>query len=232
MISLSAIAQFLDIFFKVESYNQDERGGIYLPTSRSINRLGLALDSKDNLYESVKTLSLDALFLHRPWKLDTEKLPPDFGIISYHLPFDELLTLGFNPYLASILNMSNLEILGEKQNRAIGMIGSIPNQTFPELCNCINQIFSGYEQIQAATQTEVNKIAVVGAMTDLLVREAASRATNVYITGQFRQPATRAIIDTQIGLISIGHKRSETWGLRVLASILQQRWSNLEVFSC
>jgi putative NIF3 family GTP cyclohydrolase 1 type 2 len=232
MISLEALAQFLDIFFKVESYNQDERGGIYLPTSRPINRLGLALDSQDNLYQSIKTLSLDALFLHRPWKLDIEKLPPDFGIISYHLPFDQLLTLGFNPHLADILNMSNLEILGEKQNRAIGMIGNTPNQTFTDLCNCINQIFGGYEQTQAATQIEVNKIAVVGAMTDLLVRDAASRGANVYITGQFRQPATRAIIDTQIGLISIGHERSETWGLRVLTNILQQQWSNLEIVIC
>ncbi len=112
------------------------------------------------------------------------------------------------------------------------MIGNIPNQTFTELYNCINQIFSGYEQIQAATQVEVNKIAVVGAMTDLLVKDAALHGADVYITGQFRQPATQAIIDTQIGFISIGHKRSETWGLRVLASILQQRWSNLEIVSC
>lgn len=231
MISLNLIAQFLNIFFKVESYNEDERGGVYLPTSRPINRLGLALEPWDGLYESIKTLSLDALFLHRPWKLDKEKLPPDFGVISYHLPFDELLTLGFNPRLADILNMSNLEILGEKQNRAIGMIGNIPNQTFIELCTCINQVFGAYEQAQPYSDG-VSKIAVVGAMTDLLVREAASRGANAYITGQFRQPAKQAIIDTQIGCISIGHYRSEIWGLRVLGSILRQRWSDLEVISC
>ncbi len=232
MIFLDALAQYLNIFFKVESYNEDERGGVYLPTSRPIKRLGLALEPWDGLYEWVKALSLDALFLHRPWKLETEKLPPDFGVISYHLPFDELLTLGFNPRLADILNMSNLEILGEKQNRAIGMIGNIPNRTFIELCTCINQVFGGYEQTQAYSQIEVSKIAVVGAMTDLLVREAASRGANIYITGQFRQPATQAIIDTQIGFISIGHYRSEIWGLRVLGSILRQRWSDLEVVSC
>ena len=231
MISLDALAQYLNIFFKVESYNEDERGGVYLPTSRLINRLGLALEPWDGLYESVKTLSLDALFLHRPCKLETEKLPPDFGIISYHLPFDEVLTLGFNPRLADILNMSNLEILGEKQNRAIGMIGNIPNQSFIELCTCINQVFGTYEQVQPYSH-EVSKIAVVGAMTDLLVREAASRGANTYITGQLRQPAKQALIDTQIGFISIGHYRSEIWGLRVLGSILRQRWSDLEVVIC
>lgn len=35
------------------------------------------------------------------------------------------MTLGFNPRLADVLSMSALEVLGEKQGRAIGAIGNI-----------------------------------------------------------------------------------------------------------
>ncbi len=228
-MQLDTITKFLNTFFQVERYNEEEQGGIYLPSARSIKRIGLALEPWDGLYDWIKTRHIDALFLHRPWKLEVEQLPPHTGIISYHLPFDESLTLGFNPRLADVLSLSNLEVFGEKQNRPIGMIGQAPNQNFTDLCNCIDDIFNGYEQIRTASQSEVQKVAVVGAMTDLLVRQAASHGVNAYITGQLRQPAAQAIIDTQMSVIAVGHYRCEIWGLYTLASVLQQRWSKLDV---
>lgn len=226
-MQLDTITKFLNTFFQVERYNEEEQGGIYLPSTRSIKRLGLALEPWDGLYNWVKSQHIDALFLHRPWKLELEQLSPDIGVISYHLPFDESLTLGFNTRLADVLSLSNLEVFGEKQNRPIGMIGQAPNQTFTDICDCVNEVFNGYEQIGAASENEIKKVAVVGAMTDLLVREAASHGVNVYITGQLRQPAAQAIIDTQMSVIAVGHYRCEIWGLHTLASILQQRWSKL-----
>ncbi|WP_392407718.1 Nif3-like dinuclear metal center hexameric protein [Chlorogloeopsis fritschii PCC 9212] len=206
-----------------------EKGGIYLPSSRSIRRLGLALEPETQLQEWAIAQNLDALFLHRPWKLQPGQLPPDIGVISYHLPFDERLTIGFNPRLAQVLNMSGLEVLGEKENRAIGMLGEIPTQSFESLCSCVSQVFGGTEQVRTTVCEKVKRVAVVGAMTDLLVREAAERGADIYITGQLRQPAEEAIQETQIGAIAVGHHRSEVWGLRALAGVLQERWLRLEV---
>ncbi|MEI2578330.1 Nif3-like dinuclear metal center hexameric protein [Scytonema sp. PRP1] len=232
-ISLEDIAEFLNQFFAVDLYSQEERGGVYLPSTRRVKRLGLLLEPSAQLHKWVRTQNLDALFLHRPWKLQPEQLAPDIGIISYHLPFDERLTFSFNPRLAEVLGMSGLEVLGEKDKRAIGMIGEVPIQSFAHLCNCVNQIFGGYEQVDAAEPaaepTEVTRIAVVGAMTDLLVREAASRGANVYITGQLRHPAEQAVEETKIGAIAVGHRQGELWGLRALAGVLRERWSSLEV---
>lgn len=230
LIYLINIVDFLNKFFNVEQFPTSERGGTYLPSSNPVERLGLALEAETGLYEWVSYKHLDALFLHRPWNLDLEKLPPELGIISYHLPFDECLTVGFNPRLAQVLQMSNLEVLGEKENRAIGMIGNIQTQLFVELCSLITQMFGNPKQILPAVNDDVKCIAVVGAMTDLLVREAAKRGVDVYITGQFRQPAKAAIQETKIGVITVGHHRSELWGLRSLSEVLQERWSRLEVF--
>ncbi len=229
LIYLPEIAEFLDRLFAVERYTEAERGGVYLPSSRSIKRLGLALEPWTDLSEWAIAHSLDALFLHRPWKLQLQQLAPDIGIIAYHLPFDERLTLSFNPRLAEVLGISCPEVLAEKDSRAIGMVGEIPTQSFTDLCNCINHVFGGYEQVLAAEQTEVARIAVVGAMTDLLVREAANRGAEVYITGQLRQPAEQAMQETKIAAIAVGHRRSEAWGLRVLAGVLRERWASLEV---
>ncbi len=109
------------------------------------------------------------------------------------------------------------------------MVGEIPTQNFANLCNCVSQVFGGYEQVCAADCHEVTRIAVVGAMTDSLVREAATRGAQVYITGQLRQPALQTMLETKIAAIAIGHRRSEAWGLRALASVLHERWSSLEM---
>jgi putative NIF3 family GTP cyclohydrolase 1 type 2 len=228
-ILLDELAEFLDQFFAVERYSQEERGGVYLPSTRPIKRLGLVLEPWAQLQEWVSTQHLDALFLHRPWKLEPGQLAPDIGVISYHLPFDERLTFSFNPRLAEVLGISNLEVLGKKDGRAIGMMGEIPTQSLAELCRCVDQIFGGSEEVLAAKFTEVTRIAVVGAMTDLLIREAAIRGADVYITGQLRKPAQQALLETKIGTISVGHARGEVWALRSLAGVLQQRWSSLEV---
>lgn len=112
LCSLLKIAEFLDQFFTVCDFPVEEQGGVYIPSSRPIKRLGLALEPWEQLEEWIISENLDGLFLHRPWKLESKL--PDIGVISYHLPFDERLCLGFNPRLAQILGMSHPRVLGEK----------------------------------------------------------------------------------------------------------------------
>ncbi|MEC4815635.1 MAG: Nif3-like dinuclear metal center hexameric protein [Scytonema sp. PMC 1069.18] len=229
LILLEEIAQFLDRFFTVHRYPQEEKGGVYTPSVRPVRRLGVVLEPWTQLQEWVSTENLDALFIHRPWKLEPGQLAPDIGVISYHLAFDERLTLSFNPRLADVLEMSDLEVLGEKDNRPIGMIGNISVLHFSWFCNCINEIFGGYEEVRNEGSEAVTRIAVVGAMTDFLVREASVGGADVYVTGQLRKPAEQALVETKMKAIAIGHRRSEVWGLGVLAGILRERWFGLEV---
>lgn len=228
MIGLNDIAQFLDYFFAVHSYGEEPHG-VYLPSTRPIARFGLALEPWAGLTQWANVEQLDALFLHRPWQLESGQLAADIGVLAYHLPFDENLTLGFNARLATVLGMSTLEVLGEKQGRSLGMIGNIPTQDFASFCRYLDDVFGGYDEAIADDNPRVSRIAVVGAMNDALVREAASRGVDVYITGQMRKSAAAAVLETGIGIVAVGHRRSEEWGLRALAGVLRDRWSRLEV---
>jgi putative NIF3 family GTP cyclohydrolase 1 type 2 len=227
MIRLDHIAQFLAEFFAV--HHVDDPGGVYWPSTRPISRLGLALEPWPQLAEWASAERLDAIFLHRPWKLQPGQLAPDVGVVAYHLAFDERLTLSFNPRLAEVLGLSAVEVLGEKQGRAIGMLGEIPAHNFASYCCYLDEVFGGQDEARAGVQSEVKRVAVVGAMTDALVREAASRGADMYITGQLRQPAQAAVLETGIGVVAVGHRRCEEWGLRALAGVLRERWFRLEV---
>lgn len=227
MIRLDDIAQFLDHFFAVHRFG-DDQSGVYLPSTRPIARFGLALEPWSQLAEWASAEQLDGLFLHRPWQLQPDQLASDVGVVAYHLAFDECLTLGFNHRLATVLGMSRLEVLGEKEGRAIGMIGDIPTQSFANYCCCVDEVFGGQDEALRSDCREVSRVAVVGAMTDALVRLAASRGAEVYTTGQLR-PAQAAVLETGIGVIGVGHRRCEEWGLRALAGVLCERWSKLQV---
>lgn len=228
MVSLEELAGFLDRFLLAEQVKQ-EFSGIYRPSLRSISRLGVALEPWEGLTSWAIAEHLDALFLHRPWKLEIEQLPSDVSVLSYHLAFDERLTLGFNPDLAAKLGIGDLEIFGEKAGRPIGMVGQTERQSFKDYCDRVEAAFEGLEAVHLGKSDSIARVAVVGAMTDVLIREAVARGAEVYITGQFRQPAKQAVLEMGIAVIVVGHRRSEVWGLNRLAEVVRDRWPGLQV---
>jgi putative NIF3 family GTP cyclohydrolase 1 type 2 len=242
--SLNEIADFLNSEFSIDRYDHNEQGGIYHPSNRPVMRLGLALEPWPGLPEWIADHQIDTLWIHRPWKLDTIEIPTEIGILSHHLPFDETLTMGYNPLLASLMSkLGQPEPLGYKQatadngellpQRPIGMLFDIVGQEFDTLLREVNSLFGGYDRAEAGRcptgAHTITRIAVVGAMNEGLIREAYEHDADLYLTGQYRKPAQPAVDETGIAVISIGHLRSEEWGLRALADLLHDRWPIVEL---
>ncbi len=239
-ILLNDVAHFLASEFTIDRYPQPEQGGVYHPSERPIQRLGLALEPFPDVATWVTDNQLDALWIHRPWQLDLTQLPPTLGVAYNHLPFDEHVTMGYNPRLATQLHATGtLEPLGFKQatretgeplpQRPIGMLFDTAMQNVGEWVRHTQTLFGGYDRIEPGRQRFIERVAVVGAMNDALVREAADRGGTLYLTGQYRPSAQKAVDETGIAVIALGHRRSEEWGLRALADILRQHWADLNV---
>ncbi len=93
----------------------------------------------------------------------------------------------------------------------------------------MRRIFEGLEATVDGDRAAIARVAVVGAMTDALVREAAGRGADLYVTGQLRMPAGAAVTETGLAVVAVGHGRSEVWGLRALGEALRERWPGLRV---
>ena len=226
MISPNNLANFLDQYLETAKY-ADEPAIVFRPFGRAVNRLGMALEPWPGMADWVRSERLDALFVHRPFKSDMGELPDGVGILSSHLPFDERMALGYNPRLADALGMSGLQPLGARKGRALGMLGEVPPQTVGAFYKSVFDVFGGREDSRTCERNEVTRVAVVGAMTSELMHEASERGAEVYVTGQMRQPAREAILDTGLGVIIVGHRRSEEWALRLLAHVLRERFAAL-----
>ncbi|XWW46050.1 Nif3-like dinuclear metal center hexameric protein [Fibrella sp. USSR17] len=236
---LNDIANFLQTEFKTDRYPISERGGIYKPADRPIRRVGLSLEPCPKIGQWVRAQDLDALWLHRPWHLNTATLPSDVGVLTHHLPFDECLTTGYNTRLAQVLGLESLAELGYKQaadesdrllpKRAIGMIGDVPERSTESWLEQIQVAFGGYDRVEAGQVRSHRRVAVVGAMNPELVHEAHERSVSLYLTGEYRKGTQKAVDETGMTVIAIGHKRTEEWGLRALGTLLTEQWEGLEV---
>ncbi len=227
-ISLQALAAYLDSYLGSANI-PDDQYGIYRPSTRTIKRIGLGLEPWAGIGAWIEHKHLEALFLHRPWRLDMQTLPDDIGILAYHLAFDLTLTLGLNPRLANVLQMTHIVPFAHKNGLPLGMLGDIPPTAIHDFLATLTELFGTAPLIENNTRESVHRIAIVGAMTDSTIREAAESGASLYITGQFRQPARAAVGETGMTVAVIGHKTSELWGLRTLASLLRERWAHLDV---
>ena len=224
--SLDVLAQFLDAYFGVHDY-LDDASGVFRAGEREVARLGLVLEPTAEMYAWAERNDLDALFLHRPWKLDASRLRAGVGVLAYHLAFDERLTLGYNPRLASALSLGDVQALDYKEGRRIGMIGTVRETSFAAAADLVETVFGGLERVHP-DDGPVTCIAVVGAMTAELLLEARQRGAGVYVTGQWRAHAERVAMEAGLGVITVGHARSEMWSLKALANLLTERFARLE----
>lgn len=234
--TLDALAAFLRDALGAATYPPDEQGGVYRAperpgdAARPLARLGLALEFTPALPAWAREHRCDALFLHRPWRLPRGALPPAVGVLYAHLPFDDRLTTSDNAPLAAALGFRTREVLGVKDGRRIGMVGDVAPARAADALARVRREFGGVEAVAVADPDRpVTRVAVVGAMNDRLVREAAARGAGLYVTGQMRQPARAAVDETGIAVAAVGHERAERWGLHALARIVSEHWPSLAV---
>ena len=227
-LTLASIANYLNSYLGSADIPNDQNG-IYRPSQQPVKRIGLAIEPWTGIETWVQQEHLDALFLHRPWKLDMQALPEEIGILAYHLAFDLKLTFGLNHRLADVLQMTNLAPFAFKDGLPLGMIGDITSMSMNTFVEHLGETFGVAPAIERYYGETVGRVALAGAMTDTLIRQAAEQGVDLYITGQFRQPARRAVSETGMTVAVVGHTVGELWGIRTLASLLRERYAALNV---
>lgn len=219
MPTLAALAAFIGGVVDADAFPA-EPPIVFAASDRPVRRLGLALEPGPGLARWVNADRLDAVFLHRPWGVADAGLPTDVGILASHAAFDHRLTVGWNPDLARGLDLRDPRPFGEKDGRAIGMLGDVDPVDPAILIGRVVRLFGGMEEVLPGRAEVVRRVAVAGAMTDALVRAAAGSGAELYVTGQVRPPGLRAAARSGIGIVAVGHARGEAYGLRLLAGMI------------
>ena len=200
-----------------------------------ITRLFLALDARafTPFAACQEPSEGDVVFLHRPFGLAAD-VWPDIPVFASHRGLDAHLSVGANPALQKTLNLYNVSHLWREAespdtNHPIGMVGDLNQPVrFHQLLNGLSLVFGGMEAALVNGQNAVSRLAVVGAMTPELVRQAAQDGAQGYLTGQIRDVARAEAERLNVAVFATGHKRAELWGLKQLARELEASFPALK----
>lgn len=186
-----------------------------------VTHLALALEPGDLPAE----LNADALFLHRSRGVGERW--PGLGVLGAHDGFDLHLTTGPNRRLARVLGWRDVRQV--EWERASGLIATPVQEDWEALRAALHRELGGEDTSFPPADPRAPRVALMNALRPGLVEQAADLGVTVYLTGQLRPSAVAAARARGVGVIALGHRRTEEWGLRQLARELGAAFPGLEV---
>lgn len=156
---------------------------------------------------------LDALFSH------------DLPLYVSHLPLDGHQKLGNAAQIAEILELEDRKPFGEHGGVPVGQQGRLPDAVAVETLaeRLAPHLDIGGQPIQtlAFGSEPVTDVAIVtGSGVDFL--GDASDAADVLLTGEGKQHAYHEAKERELNLLLGGHYATETFGVKAVASLLEQ----------
>ncbi|MFK7600680.1 Nif3-like dinuclear metal center hexameric protein [Deinococcus sp. SM5_A1] len=187
-----------------------------------VRKLALALEPADLPPE----VDADALFLHRSLRVGEGW--PGLGVLGVHDGFDLALTTGPNHRLARALGWRDVQAVVWKSELK-GITATPPQQSWDELRAALHTELGGEDTSWPPADTSGPlRVALMNAMNPGVIEHVADGGVRVYLTGQLRPSASAAAHARGMGMIALGHRRSEDWGLRRLAAELRAAFPDLQ----
>ncbi|SMB89967.1 Nif3-like dinuclear metal center hexameric protein [Deinococcus hopiensis] len=186
-----------------------------------VQRLALALEPAD----LPPGPTADALFLHRARRLGERW--PGIGVLAVHDGFDMHLTTGPNWRLARKLGWRKVEEV-TWGGRTVGLIATPPEATEQAFHAALLAELGGNDSSWPPADTAFLRVALINAMNPSLLTHVAGLGGTIYLTGQLRPSAVAAARELGLGVVALGHRRTELWGLRQLARELRVAFPELE----
>ncbi len=221
----AALAPLLDA---ARYHAEGDPGGVWIASDRLVHRLGVCLTA-DRRPEGWLPASVDALLVHRPFGLWPARLPVGVGVLAVHRALDDRLATGHNPALAAEIGLVlDTEPL-TRGGHVVGMTGRMAGDAGARILAAFGGAEATEGEPDATGRVATGRVAVVGAMTEVLMLDAAARGVGLYVTGQMRPPALAAARRTGMRVVAVGQERSERWGLRHVGRVLAGAFPGLDV---
>ncbi len=195
---------------------------LYRSSERPVQKMLLALEPGEIPLET----DADALFIHRPFELAAHF--PSLGVLASHDPFDDQLTTNYNPSLARAQNWKKLRRL-RLEERTVGMVAEFEHPLgWNDLLERLNAEFGGWEDAIEPRDSSLKRLVLMSTFRPSAVELAARAGAQVYLTGQMRSSGRAMALERGLGIVALGHRRSELWGLQQLARDFRQAFPALE----
>lgn len=240
--SLAKVLKLVDQIAPFSSAeNWDNVGLLIGNPNREVDRILIALDLTEEVFEEALEEGFDTVITHHPLlfsplkqittethigKLVTGLIENKINLIAAHTNLDKRFDRGFGMEFANALQLDGVECLtSEDVNSGFGIVGSLrQSKSGAAILAEIKEIFN-LSVVKVSNFKEdmtIRKIAFVnGAGIDFL-EDAMIKKVDLYITGDVKYHDAQALNGTQIALFDIGHYESEKPYLDVFKELIDE----------
>lgn len=252
MIASESLFHFMDEFLNIPGF-PDYSGavnGLQVEGADQVSRVSAAVDASEETIRMAVASGADLLLVHhglfwdglnpltaRRYRKVRALLDGNVALYSAHLPLDAHPEVGNSAVLARQVQVDPREPFGQYEGVSIGWRGSAPG-TLEILVGQLAGVVGGaVRHIRAdvpgrETQQGCSVAFVTGAGSSFL-EEAAAKGVDALVTGEAPHHAYHLARELGVDLILAGHYATETWGVRAMSQLLEERfglpWDFLDV---
>lgn len=245
MTSLEDITALLDSTLRTAEVKDAPvaLNGLQVENNGQVTKVALAVDGSQKTIEAAIAAGADLLILHHGiywcglvpmtgWfrKKITTCLNHNLAVYSAHLPLDLHPELGNNAGIARALGLQDCRPEVDYHGVLIGQSGVFPgtvgelHEKFARICGVT---VTGYVADAAAP---AGRIAVCSGGAGDSIYQLHAKGYRTYLTGEENHWVVNAAEDLGVNILFGGHYATETFGVKSLGSLLEQKFGLPTVF--
>ncbi len=239
MITLQEICRHLDELLKIGEFKDYCPNGLQIEGCHRVSKIGTAVSANLETIEAAVSSEVDCLIVHHGifWEKDSPRiagakkkkiellLRNGISLLAYHLPLDAHGELGNNWLAAKELGWKSLKPFGMIGDVFIGVQGVVDNTSREEFQKALEAYYGHPAHTALGGPETVRRAALVSGGAYRSMLEAAKEQIDVFITGNFDEPAWAWAFEEKINFMALGHNATEKIGPRALAGHLAEKFS-------
>ena len=246
MVPVSDVIGMLDALLDPERFEDFAPNGLQVPGAGQVGRIITGVSASVHLHERAAQEGAQLVLVHHglfwrgmPQHVDAalhRRLKPlflhDIGLAAYHLPLDGHPEVGNNALLAQRIGCSSTAPFAEHKGTPIGVAGRFDGDGVDarELVARVHEATDREPLVLDFGPARIRSIGIVsGAASDFL-GDAIAQGLDAFLTGE---PAERVMTQAReagVHFLAAGHYATETFGVRRLGELLQERFGIEHLF--
>jgi dinuclear metal center YbgI/SA1388 family protein len=233
------IIAFLDDLLDINAFADMGPNGLQVPGSEQVELVATGVSAHRELFERAAAGGADLVVAHHGlfWDFHPRTVSAamkdrlrilfdaDMSLAGYHLPLDAHPEVGNNALICGALGFERAEPFGEHRGQNVGFVGrSAEGVPFAELRERCARTFGQEPFVWDAGPELVRSIGIVSGGAASSLGEAVAGRLDAFLTGE---PAEHAMADARengVHFIAGGHYATETFGVRRLGELLEERF--------
>lgn len=242
---ISEYTDFISKLLELDSFDDISLNGIQIGSEdREVKKVAFAVDACQATIDAAVAAGADVLVVHhglfwgRPiaikgdhYKRVKKAIDNNLTLFAAHLPLDGHMLYGNNAQMAISLGMREYDPFGYYKGKAIGVKGKLPfPMTVEEIIRLLglDPVFSTI--ITDDMERKIESVGIISGCGGDEVRDAIAAGLDCYITGEVMHQNYHTAKEAGLTVISGGHYRTETFGVKALERITKREYDLETVF--